>query len=237
MRNFLLSVCFAVVLAFSPSQSFGMDTCYKIEFEDSVFSFVAPETGVYTFKGGNVENSPNGYLITVHLNVGEIWVVPDVNGRDGAAISHVIICPTDPETPDCIYKDPALIRYGDTKDLFRMRGRLLPDFPMDFSSGMAVTLSESAVLTQFVFTPDEIQQSGNRIVGRTESSKFTVKPNQDGTFGLRIRYIGDIQSPPTGNIVLDVVIQDQWFQVYGAWKATRNGWLLSNKNYQCPEVL
>ncbi len=231
MRRFLMSLCFAAVLAFAPARSFGMDTCYKVEFDDNVFSYVAPETGVYTFKGGNVDNSPNGYLITVELEVGEVWVVPS----GGAAISHIVICPSEPVNPDCIYKDPATIRYGGTSDLFRLHGRLRPDSPLDFSSGVVVTLTEFIVLSEFVFSPDEIYQSGNRTVGRTESARFSVKPNPNGTLGLKIRYVGDIQPASTPNIVIDVVIGDQWFQVYGVWKKTRTGWFLSNKNYQCVE--
>lgn len=237
-----------IALAIFATTTFGgfrpanaLDSCYKVEFQDETFSYVAPETGSYTFKGGNVEHSPNGYLITVDLIAGEVWVVPEVNGRPGAAISHVVICPTDhnptdPDNPDCIYKDPAVIRYA-TVDQFRMHGRILPTGPLDYSSGMQASLiTDSSTLAEFGVTATEIEYRGSRVVAKTPTDTFIVRPRPGGLYSLKIVHFGDIAQSGTDQIVFDFVVGDQWFQVGGTWRARKSGWFLSNKSYLCPVI-
>ncbi len=69
--------------------------CEKWEdFGEDSYSFTAPYSGWFTFKGGS-DSSPNGYRLTVYLQEGNTWSVP----QGGASISHVVGCPeTPPET-------------------------------------------------------------------------------------------------------------------------------------------
>lgn len=236
MKNWFIGFAiFSMLCLGSPTSA--MDTCYKIEFEGEVFSFVAPETGTYTFKGGSVETSPNGYLITVTLEAGEVWVVPPVGEVPGAAISHVVICPgdpIDPENPDCIHKDPATIRYGEI-DSFRMHGRLLPVTPLIFSEGLLATLTADGVtLLTAEVAAEAFVVNGNRVWAKTDD--VTVRFRQRGdTQSVVLKYVGEILQSPTDQIVFDLIVGDQWFRVSGSWKSRKTGWFLSNKNYICAE--
>lgn len=235
MKKLIVSFAIVAAMCFGCRPASAMDTCYKIEFEDNVFSFVAPETGAYTFKGGKAGTSPNGYLITVELEAGDVWIVPPAGDVAGAAISHVIICPTtpDPETPDCIHKDPAIISYGEV-DAFKMHGRLLPQSPLVPSAGVTGSLTaEGATLLEFFLAPEDIVVRGNRIVGTTEQTRFRAKTRSGEVYRIFVRHKGEILESPSNQIVFDLVIGDQWFRVSGNWEELRNGWFLSNKNYIC----
>ena len=241
----IAAICLAS-LGFDYRYASAMDTCYKTEFEGEVFSFVAPETGTYTFKGGSVGTSPNGYLITVDLEAGDVWVVPPVGEVPGAAISHVIICPTvpddDPEddVPNCIYKDPATIRYNDpdsTKpDSFKMHGRLHPVVPLDFSEGLTGSLWGSPwELVSFTVAPEDIEVTSSRVRGRTGATSFRMRITDSGMYGVFLRHRGDIKFTADPNIIFDLEIGGQLFQVTGEWTKRKHGWFLSNRNYVCAE--
>lgn len=215
----------------------AMDACYKIEFEDNVFSFVAPEDGTYTFKGGKVGVSPNGYLITVVLDAGEVWVVPPVGDVPGAAISHVVICPDpeDPEDPDCIHKDPATIRYGEV-DKFKMHGRLLPVTPLDFSNGVTIELgSAGGSLLEIYAAPEYISIDSRSVLVQTEDTRIRFSSRRGGVWVVTLAYSGEIAESQTSAITFDLGVGTQLFRVTGNWKARKTGWFLNNKSYICEE--
>lgn len=233
----IAAICLAS-LGFDYRYASAVDTCYKVEFEEEIYSFEAPETGTYTFNGGSVGTSPNGYLITVDLKAGDVWIVPPVGEVPGAAISNVIICPDD--VPNCIYKDPATIRYNDpdsTKpDSFKMRGRLYPVVPLDFSEGLTGSLWGSPwELVSFTVAPEDIEVTSSRVRGRTGDTYFRMKITKSGRYGVFLRHRGDIKFTADPNIFFDLEIGGQWFQVTGEWTKRKRGWFLSNRNHVCAE--
>lgn len=234
----LAVICFG----YQPAQAVAVpEGCYKVEPVDETFIFEAPTSGLYTFNGGSEGTSENGYLITVELSAGEVWVVPEVNGRPGAAISNVIICPT-PIEPDCIHKDPATIRYGrdEKPDKFKMRGQLRPETPLTFDFGVRGILTDSVYgeLVEFNVAASDIVVTEHRAKGRDEQTSFRIKFFRGGTYGLFLRHKGTILDTPdgVGQIVFDLFVDDKWFQVHGQWTKRKNGWFLSNKNFVCGDV-
>ncbi len=228
MKKILTALTLLLILA-TPASS--MMTCTKTDFNTEIYSYTALVSGQHTFKGGNVIHSPNGYLTTVNLLAGETWTVPD----GLAAISHVTVCTEPPvaDPADCVYRDPAFIRYKDTTDTFKLRGALFPTQELDYSTGVTVQFGNEdntlAVFSTPTFT------SRGRITQSTSSNPYIrVTRNRDDSFTVKIKFAGIIEQTTDPNIAVDIFIGNQWFRVEGIWQERKYGWILRNKDYVCP---
>jgi hypothetical protein len=239
----LFLICASVLDANSSTTPEG---CYKIEFSTEMHSFVAVETGNYTFKGGS-DDSPNGYLITVHLVSGEVWYVPD----GLASISHVVICPDESTTTTttlaptttttlepliegCIHRDPAIIKYSSSVDKFKMQGRIVPVQPLDYSTGASVVvISDDVTILDLPIASDEFTPYRYAMRGYSTLGSIVIQPFKNGEMSIKVRYNGPILNVPNPIMSLKVTVGNQVFMVTGPWRQKASGWILRNKDYTC----